>query len=80
MAKKKVKKSLYAFPTRSTCPRCRSANTIAYSTHDGIQHRKCLVAVCGKHYIVRGKEIKPEPKSGKDLKNGKKRKKKRQVI
>ena len=47
----------YAFPTRSRCPRCESTDTIALSTQDKWQYRKCQVPVCRKRYTVEGKPI-----------------------
>ena len=55
-----VEVPVFAFPTRSKCPRCGSVNTVATQTRGRTQYRRCRVAipVCGKRYAVQGDEVK----------------------
>ena len=48
---------VYAFPTRSRCPRCRAVDTLATSTQQNVQYRQCQRAVCRYRYAVRGVEV-----------------------
>jgi len=48
---------IYAFPTKSRCPRCGSDQTERTSGHGDTQYRQCRVAVCRKRYPVIGKLI-----------------------
>ena len=53
----KKSKEVYAFPTKSRCPRCGSTDTEATSTQDGIQYRKCKRGICNWKYWTRGTKI-----------------------
>lgn len=49
--------SVYAFPSKSRCPRCGVENTKAYGTNAGVQYRECLAPVCKWSYKVTGSLI-----------------------
>lgn len=51
------RREVYAFPTRSRCPRCGSLNTVARKTELGKQYRECRMAVCRLKYCVIGTRI-----------------------
>lgn len=47
----------YIWPeNRVVCPRCRGANTEAYSTKGNIQYRRCRQPVCRWNYSVRARK------------------------
>jgi hypothetical protein len=48
---------VYAFPTRSRCPRCGSLDTQRIGQRDNIQYRICHVAICRNRYKVIGTKI-----------------------
>ena len=56
-APRSTKGPVYAFPTRSRCPRCGSLNTEAYTTQGDIQRRRCRVPVCRRKYHVVGVRV-----------------------
>lgn len=39
----------------TTCPRCLTGDTVAYSTNGKIQYRKCRRGVCRHRFTVRGR-------------------------
>ena len=47
----------WSFPTRSRCPRCAAADTVATTTRGPTQYRRCTRATCRFRYTVRGTEI-----------------------
>jgi len=51
-------RAVYAFPSRSRCPRCGSLNTLRVSggtSHGGsLQYRQCQVTVCRRNYTSKG--------------------------
>jgi hypothetical protein len=49
---------VYAFPTRSRCPRCGSIDTVARSTQGRTQYRRCRVAICRGAFKVTGVFVK----------------------
>lgn len=49
--------SVYAFGTKSRCPRCGSTQTQATSTQGNIQYRQCQMPICRHKYSVFGKKI-----------------------
>jgi Zn ribbon nucleic-acid-binding protein len=53
------KKTEWAFPTKSACPRCKATDTLAThtDTENGIQYRRCQRAVCRHSYKVPGSKI-----------------------
>lgn len=66
MSKKKTMKPVeqyrertWSFPTVSRCPRCGSTNTICRRTdgQNGVQYRKCRMAVCHYNFSVQGKKV-----------------------
>jgi Zn ribbon nucleic-acid-binding protein len=54
---RKADAPVYAFPSRSRCPRCGSVDTKRYSQVDSIQYRECLRPTCNHHYRIMGKTI-----------------------
>jgi hypothetical protein len=52
--RKETGDEIYAFPTRSRCPGCKSVKTTAYRTDGKVQYRRCE---CGKTYTVIGVKI-----------------------
>jgi len=48
---------VFAFPTRSRCPRCGGSETRAYSTKADVQYRECLTPICRVRYAVKGQPI-----------------------
>lgn len=48
------KRLVWAFPSKSRCPRCGTINTKMYSSNQNIQYRKCMNAVCRNTYKVIG--------------------------
>ena len=62
-SKKKKNKSygkddvLYAFPTRSRCPICSTANTEQTTTRGNKQYRDCKSLPCGYKYCVTGDKV-----------------------
>lgn len=48
---------VYAFPSRSRCPRCKSINTVAHGKHGGTQYRVCQQPICRKRYSVAGSAV-----------------------
>ena len=49
--------TVFAFPSRSRCPRCGTVDTVALSTQGDVQYRRCLRAICRKRYAVRGERV-----------------------
>lgn len=49
--------AVYAFPTKSRCPKCRRLSTRATSTRGEIQLRRCLRPSCGTTYKETGRAI-----------------------
>ena len=49
----------WAFPSKSRCPRCKTINTVAYSTdsENGVQYRKCLNSICRHRYKALGTNV-----------------------
>jgi len=48
---------IYAFPTKSRCPRCKQTDTEATSTQGKWQYRRCTRAICRHAYQVEGTKI-----------------------
>ncbi len=48
---------VYAFPTKSRCPRCNSDDTERTSQAEGTQYRRCRNPVCRTPYKVPGEPI-----------------------
>lgn len=48
---------VYAFATKSRCPRCGTLGTGRYSSKGDTQYRKCGNAVCRHRYKQRGKAV-----------------------
>lgn len=46
---------VYAWPSRSRCPRCGSLDTERYSQDGATQYRRCRVPVCRETYKEQGK-------------------------
>lgn len=44
----------YGFPNAQQCPRCKTYDTVAYSTVRNKQYRKCNRAICRWRYCVTG--------------------------
>ncbi len=49
---------VYAFPTKSKCPRCGSVNTRRTGEYGELQYRQCQVTVCRWKYAVHGEPVK----------------------
>ena len=47
--------AVYAFPSKSRCPRCGATATLASCTKGQVQHRKCQA--CGHRYKVTGRQV-----------------------
>ena len=52
-----AKPKVWAFPTKSRCPRCGSVETEATSTQGELQYRRCTVPVCRRTYVVYGTQV-----------------------
>lgn len=52
-----VVEAVYAFPTKSRCPKCRRLATRATSTRGDVQLRKCIRPSCRTTYKEAGTAI-----------------------
>lgn len=52
-----VVETVYAFPTKSRCPKCRTLGTRSTSTQGKTQFRKCRRPSCGTSYKESGTPI-----------------------
>lgn len=48
---------VFAFPSKSRCPRCQSLNTVRTTDRGRVQYRRCRVPICRRTYKVIGEEI-----------------------
>jgi phage FluMu protein Com len=48
---------VHSYPTQSRCPRCKTLNTMAVKSREGVQTRICRNTVCRKRYTVQGTPV-----------------------
>lgn len=48
---------VYAFPTKSRCPKCNTLNTLRRGDNGATQYRECASSLCRHKYSVIGVKV-----------------------